>query len=51
MSDAESPGGTPTVLPAGRGASPGGIDAWIAYKCENEADHVRLHPVPAALQL
>ena len=27
------------------------IDAWIAYKRENEADHVRLRPVPAEFQL
>src|SRR5215203_609395 len=27
------------------------IDAWIAYKSENEADHVRLRPVPAEFQL
>jgi len=36
-----------------RGAEvlPRGIDAWIAYKRENEADLVRLRPVPVALQL
>src|SRR5213075_2275065 len=27
------------------------IDAWIAYKRENEADHVRMRPVPAEFQL
>ena len=27
------------------------IDAWIAYKSEAEADHVRLRPVPAEFQL
>src|SRR5712691_11205821 len=27
------------------------IDAWIAYKRENEADHVRLRPAPAEFQL
>jgi glutamine synthetase len=27
------------------------IDAWIAYKTEAEADHVRLRPVPAEFQL
>jgi glutamine synthetase len=27
------------------------IDAWIAYKREAEADHVRLRPVPAEFQL
>jgi glutamine synthetase len=27
------------------------IDAWISYKRESEADHVRLRPVPAEFQL
>jgi hypothetical protein len=27
------------------------IDAWIAYKREAEADHVRLRPLPAQFQL
>jgi glutamine synthetase len=27
------------------------IDAWIGYKTENEADHVRHLPVPAEFQL
>src|SRR5438552_44903 len=27
------------------------LDAWIAYKTENESDHVRLRPVPAEFQL
>ena len=27
------------------------IDAWIAYKSEEEADHVRLRPVPSEFQL
>jgi glutamine synthetase len=27
------------------------IDAWIAYKSEAEADHVRLRPVPSEYQL
>jgi glutamine synthetase len=27
------------------------IDAWIAYRRENEADHVTLRPAPAELPL
>jgi glutamine synthetase len=27
------------------------IDAWIAYKTESEADHVRVRPVPSEFQL
>jgi len=27
------------------------VDAWIAYKTESEADHVRLRPVPSEFQL
>lgn len=43
--------GTPTAMPAGRGGLHRGINAWIAYKREYEADHVWSRSVPAELQL
>jgi glutamine synthetase len=44
-------GGDPDGNAGGAGVLPRGIDAWIAYKREYEADHVWLRSVPAEFQL
>jgi hypothetical protein len=44
-------GGDPDGNAGGAGVLHRGINAWIAYKREHEADHVWLRSVPAELQL